>query len=163
MSEDGRVLRFDSLSKVLSSGLRIGWCTGPAPLIGRELFFICKLPNYMLVGLAKCLQQHCYKHGVGKVLKTHIFSTKILQKQKGYLFKISGKTFDRICNLGTPKGGMFVWMKLLNVKDSKELIETKARDKKVLLVPGQAFHPLTNLVHMIRASFSSESEENMDM
>jgi kynurenine/2-aminoadipate aminotransferase len=28
MDVDGRVLRFDSLSKVISSGLRIGWVTG---------------------------------------------------------------------------------------------------------------------------------------
>lgn len=33
MDTEGRVLRFDSLSKVLSSGLRIGWVTGPKPLI----------------------------------------------------------------------------------------------------------------------------------
>jgi DNA-binding transcriptional MocR family regulator len=29
----GRVIRFDSFSKILSSGLRLGFATGPAPLI----------------------------------------------------------------------------------------------------------------------------------
>jgi tryptophan aminotransferase len=29
----GRVLRFDSFSKVLSAGIRIGFVTGPAPLL----------------------------------------------------------------------------------------------------------------------------------
>lgn len=29
----GRVLRFDSLSKVLSAGIRIGFASGPAPLL----------------------------------------------------------------------------------------------------------------------------------
>jgi DNA-binding transcriptional MocR family regulator len=29
----GRVLRFDSLSKILSAGIRIGFATGPAPLL----------------------------------------------------------------------------------------------------------------------------------
>lgn len=33
MDVEGRVLRFDSMSKVLSSGLRLGWVTGPKPLI----------------------------------------------------------------------------------------------------------------------------------
>jgi DNA-binding transcriptional MocR family regulator len=33
MDVDGRVLRFDSLSKILSSGLRIGVATGPQVLI----------------------------------------------------------------------------------------------------------------------------------
>lgn len=33
LDTEGRVLRFDSMSKVLSSGLRIGWVTGPKQLI----------------------------------------------------------------------------------------------------------------------------------
>ena len=31
--EVGRVLRFDSVSKILSAGMRIGFATGPAPLL----------------------------------------------------------------------------------------------------------------------------------
>jgi len=30
---DGRVVRFDSLSKVMSSGLRLGYVTGPRELL----------------------------------------------------------------------------------------------------------------------------------
>jgi DNA-binding transcriptional MocR family regulator len=37
--------------------------------------------------------------------------------------------------------GMFVWIKLLNVTDSLDLITTHAVKKKVLLVPGTAFLP----------------------
>jgi DNA-binding transcriptional MocR family regulator len=35
MDVDGRVLRFDSLSKILSAGLRLGWVTGPKELVDR--------------------------------------------------------------------------------------------------------------------------------
>jgi kynurenine/2-aminoadipate aminotransferase len=35
MDVDGRVLRFDSFSKLLSSGLRVGFVTGPPQLIER--------------------------------------------------------------------------------------------------------------------------------
>lgn len=35
MDTEGRVLRFDSFSKVLSSGLRLGYVTGPKPLVER--------------------------------------------------------------------------------------------------------------------------------
>lgn len=35
MDEDGRVLRFDSFSKILSSGMRLGFVSGPGPLIER--------------------------------------------------------------------------------------------------------------------------------
>ena len=33
LDTEGRVVRFDSLSKVLSSGIRLGFVTGPKPLI----------------------------------------------------------------------------------------------------------------------------------
>jgi kynurenine/2-aminoadipate aminotransferase len=35
LDHDGRVLRFDSLSKVMSSGMRVGWVTGPNLLVDR--------------------------------------------------------------------------------------------------------------------------------
>ncbi len=37
---DGRVLRFDSFSKVLSSGIRIGFLTGPKELVDRILLHV---------------------------------------------------------------------------------------------------------------------------
>ncbi|XP_059958641.1 kynurenine/alpha-aminoadipate aminotransferase, mitochondrial isoform X2 [Mesoplodon densirostris] len=40
MDVDGRVIRADSFSKVLSSGLRIGFLTGPKPLIERIVLHI---------------------------------------------------------------------------------------------------------------------------
>lgn len=33
LDTEGRVVRFDSMSKVLSSGLRLGWLTGPKQLV----------------------------------------------------------------------------------------------------------------------------------
>ena len=35
MDVDGRVIRFDSFSKILSSGIRLGFVTGPKPLMER--------------------------------------------------------------------------------------------------------------------------------
>jgi len=35
MDVDGRVLRFDSFSKLLSSGIRVGFVTGPPELVER--------------------------------------------------------------------------------------------------------------------------------
>ena len=77
----GRVLRFDSLSKVLSAGLRFGFATGPARLIerinvhvghypiaeldvaitlrNRRALPICKDPR-----LSKLLSKHYLMHGV---------------------------------------------------------------------------------------------------
>ena len=35
LDTEGRVIRFDSFSKILSSGIRLGFVTGPKPLIKR--------------------------------------------------------------------------------------------------------------------------------
>jgi hypothetical protein len=34
---------------------------------------------------------------------------------------------------------MFVWFKLVGIEDSSKLITEKARNQKVLLVPGESF------------------------
>ena len=36
-----------------------------------------------------------------------------------------------------PQAGMFVWFKLHGIEDTQVLIEQKARDANVLLVPGK--------------------------
>jgi tryptophan aminotransferase len=35
LGEVGRVLRFDSFSKVMAAGFRLGWLTGPAPILDK--------------------------------------------------------------------------------------------------------------------------------
>ena len=44
MDTEGRVLRFDSFSKILSSGMRVGFATGPKPLIERIVLHMQVLP-----------------------------------------------------------------------------------------------------------------------
>ena len=51
---DGRVLRFDSFSKLLASGLRVGFATGPRPLIQR-LQLHTQAANLHSCGLSQAL------------------------------------------------------------------------------------------------------------
>lgn len=46
--ELGRVLRFDSFSKILSSGMRMGFATGPGPILDLMDIHVCSC-------LASCL------------------------------------------------------------------------------------------------------------
>jgi kynurenine/2-aminoadipate aminotransferase len=57
---------------------------------------------------------------------------------------------------------MFLWVKLLNVENSTKLIEIDARDAKVLLIPGQYFHPDNRISNYVRISYSIESEERCE-
>ena len=62
-----------------------------------------------------------------------------------------------------PDAGMFLWFKLIGIDDTKYLIENEAAKANVLLVPGQAFSPLNQASSYTRASFSTASDEEMDL
>jgi len=60
MDIDGRVLRFDSFSKVISAGMRLGWVSGPRYLINRIVLhsqvcylFILIYINIIIIKLCK--------------------------------------------------------------------------------------------------------------
>ena len=62
-----------------------------------------------------------------------------------------------------PEGGMFVWIKLNGVNDTSTLIEERALEKKVLLIPGSVFEVEEGKQSCYcRASYSFASEEVMD-
>ena len=62
-----------------------------------------------------------------------------------------------------PEAGMFLWFQLKGIADTKSLIENKAAKANVLLVPGQAFSPLNLPSPYARASFSTASDEEMEV
>lgn len=69
----------------------------------------------------------------------------------------------------SPVAGMFLWLQLKlppSVKskdgDSKDLIETKARAKGFLGVPGISFLPGAEQTHYVRTSFSVVPEDQVE-
>jgi kynurenine/2-aminoadipate aminotransferase len=59
--------------------------------------------------------------------------------------------------------GMFLWLRLSHVRDSRALIQEKARERKVLLVPGADFSSEEGAVSScVRASFSTASAVDME-
>ncbi len=59
--------------------------------------------------------------------------------------------------------GMFLWLRLTHVRDSRALIQEKARERKVLLVPGADFSSEQGAVSSyVRASFSTASAVDME-
>ncbi|KAF5359363.1 hypothetical protein D9756_003591 [Leucocoprinus leucothites] len=50
LPETGRVLRFDSFSKVLSAGMRLGFASGPEPILSAIEKFYLPLSSHLLFG-----------------------------------------------------------------------------------------------------------------
>jgi kynurenine/2-aminoadipate aminotransferase len=163
MDVDRRVLRFDSLSKVLSSGLRIGWLTG-------HKTFIDRIHLHMQTGSLHTsgLSQRVASKLLGQVwgmegLDKHVQKVQQLYRTKRDDFiSCVDKHLKDYVTYSVPKAGMFLWFKFNDIPDSRHFIEEKTRSKRVLLVPGQAFDPFYRPSPYARASYSVESKENME-
>ncbi|TPX59416.1 hypothetical protein SpCBS45565_g07746 [Spizellomyces sp. 'palustris'] len=162
MDADKRVLRFDSLSKIFSAGMRIGWVTGPKPLVDR---IVLHGQATMLhpSGLSQMLAYQLLKKWGRDGFLKHTRSVAGFYEQKRDLFLQSArKRLKGIAEWTVPDAGMFVWLKLLGITDSSELIKQKAMEKKVLLVPGFEFFPNPTTTPYVRASYSIAEAEDMD-
>ncbi|XP_006277551.1 kynurenine/alpha-aminoadipate aminotransferase, mitochondrial isoform X1 [Alligator mississippiensis] len=163
MDIDGRVIRTDSFSKILSSGLRIGFLTGPKPLIDRVILHIqvstMHTSTFTQLMITQLLQQWGEKgflEHVGRVVEFY-------KSQRDAMLVAADKWLKGLADWYSPAAGMFLWIKIKGVSDTQHLIMERALQKEVLLVPGGAFnidssHPSSH----VRASFSLSSPAQMD-
>ncbi|EQC42748.1 hypothetical protein SDRG_00471 [Saprolegnia diclina VS20] len=163
MDVDGRVLRFDSFSKILSSGLRVGTVYGPAPLVER-LNLHTQSANLHSSGLSQAVVLALLKQWGAAGWEAHLeMVCDFYRGQRDAFLKALDKHLTGLATWHAPDAGMFVWIELHGVKDSKALIEQKAVAAKVLLVPGQVFLPDNQVTPYVRAAYSTASHEEMDL
>ena len=163
LDTEARVLRFDSLSKILSSGMRIGFVTGPTCLIER-INLHSQASNMHPSGISQILAVTLLKEWGRDGWEQHLQSVcAFYQSQRQAFLECAEKHLTGLAEWNTPGAGMFVWIKLLGVRDSHQLIQEKAIANKVLLVPGSVFLPNSRESSYVRASYSTASKENMDI
>uniref|UniRef100_A0A673BZ02 Kynurenine/alpha-aminoadipate aminotransferase, mitochondrial n=1 Tax=Sphaeramia orbicularis TaxID=375764 RepID=A0A673BZ02_9TELE len=153
MDVDGRVIRTDSFSKILSSGLRIGFVTGPKPLVDRVVLHI----------QASTMHTSSFTQVIPK-LNTH---GSCHLKIRSFFFFFNWSVFSCVCvdvaEWHAPSAGMFLWIKLKGIADTQQLIMEKALEKEVLLVPGGVFMiNSSEPCAYVRAAFSLSTPEQMD-
>lgn len=160
---DGRVLRCDSMSKILSAGLRIGWITGPKPLVER-INLHTMVTNLQPSGLPQLMAYQLLEHWGHDGFFKHVEQVSDFYRQKRDDFiECLDRRMKGRAEWVVPTAGMFVWLRLLGgISDSYDLIMTSAIKKKVIAVPGVAFMPQQDKTGNIRVSYSAVSKEQMD-
>lgn len=167
-SGDGRVLRFDSLSKVLSAGLRVGWVSGPSALIERiELHQ--QVAALHSSGLSQAVVAAVLEAWGPAGWHAHCKGVRALYRaRRGSLHASAIRHLDGLASWTRPTHGMFFWLDLTpsGCTDTNALVKTRAVEAKVLLIPGSSFAaaaaPLSTSP-FVRAAFSLASEEEMDV
>ncbi|KAJ3318931.1 hypothetical protein HDV06_006920 [Boothiomyces sp. JEL0866] len=158
---DGRVLRFDSVSKILSGGMRVGWVSGPPALVERIVLH-GMATNLHPSGVSQLLVHTVLnKWGVNGFLEHTRAVAQFYEKRRDALLSSLNTHLKGKAEWTVPEAGMFVWIKL-PIDDSFDLINNKAREAKILLVPGVEFYPNKRDTGYVRASYSYATEEEMD-
>ncbi|XP_077984374.1 kynurenine/alpha-aminoadipate aminotransferase, mitochondrial-like [Glandiceps talaboti] len=160
---DGRVLRSDSFSKILSSGLRLGFMTGPKLLMDRlklhvqaSVLHTSSLTQTLAIKLLDDWGMDGFKQHVDGVSEFYL-------ERRNLLLASAEKHLTGLAEWNVPTGGMFLWIKLLGIEDTYQLIMKKAIEKEVLFVPGRDFlSDNTQKSSYIRAAYSLSTPEQMD-
>ncbi|XP_055970340.1 kynurenine/alpha-aminoadipate aminotransferase, mitochondrial isoform X1 [Sorex fumeus] len=164
MDTDGRVIRADSLSKVLSSGLRVGFLTGPKPLIERIILHTQVSTVHSSTFSQILVSELLHQWGQEGFLAHIDRVTDFYRTQKDALLAAADKWLSGLAEWNDPTAGMFVWFKIKGISDARQLIEEKAYKKEVLMVPGNVFYNDRSVpCPYFRASFSLASPEQLDL
>jgi kynurenine/2-aminoadipate aminotransferase len=162
MDTEQRVIRFDSFSKIISSGARIGFTTGHSSLIEKILFdqgttalHTSGISQVLILTLLKKWGPTGFDNQIQAVQKYYT-------SQRDAFLSSASKYLTGLCEWNCPMAGLFVWIKVLGVKDTYDLIQKKAFSAGVVMLPGRVFSPTNEDSPYVRASFSIASPEQID-
>ncbi|XP_062373108.1 kynurenine/alpha-aminoadipate aminotransferase, mitochondrial [Sardina pilchardus] len=163
MDVDGRILRTDSFSKILSSGLRIGFVTGPKPLVDRVVLHIQASTMHTSTFTQLMVSQLLHAWGQSGFLNHIDGVVEFYRAQRNAMLSSADKWLTGLAEWHAPAAGMFLWIRLKGVADTQQLIMEKALEKEVLLVPGGVFTiNSSEPCPYVRAAFSLSTPAQID-
>lgn len=159
MDTEGRVVYAGSYSKVLSPGMRIGYCIANKEIINRMV--VCKQVSdvhtnlYFQMLVAKYLERYDIDAHIAEVCRLN-------KIKRDAIVAACEKYFDKRVTVTHPNGGLFIWAELPEGYDSFKLCQLISQ-KKVACVPGNAFaSDESEICRGFRMNFSLPTLEQID-
>lgn len=159
LDTDGIVIYAGSFSKVISPGMRVGWCVAPAPIVQKMV--VCKQGQDVHTNIWS--QMVAYEYITKYDFDAHLEKLRNLYRKKAqFMMDLLDEhlapyvTYDKI------DGGLFIMCKLpdyINMVDfCKEAVK-----RKVCVVPGNAFLTDENdECHTFRVNFSTPTDQQLE-
>lgn len=156
--KDGLVIYAGSFSKVISPGMRVGWCMAPAEIIQKMV--VCKQGEDVHTNMWS--QVVCNEFMTKYDFDAHLEMLRNLYREKlDYTMGLLKENLSDKITYGDVEGGLFIWCTLPEDVDMNAFCVELVKNK-VCVVPGNAF--LTDekeVSHNFRINFSTPSNEQL--
>jgi DNA-binding transcriptional MocR family regulator len=144
-NSDAQVLTIGSISKLICSGLRIGWVRAPEPIIQR----LARLKSAIDLG-SPLLTQAIAARLLGVVSEARKLRRLQLKPRRDLLVSLLRRQLPE-WEFRVPSGGIFLWVKLPN-GDAREYAQVALRHG-VAVLPGPVMSATENHVRFLRVPF----------
>lgn len=158
IDKDGIVIYVGSFSKIISPGIRVGWCVANEDIIKKLV--VCKQGNDVHTNI--WAQLVC-----GTFMKDYNFNDHLQNLRN--LYSKKAKTTEELLNkyclpeitYNKIDGGLFAWCTLNNNMDMNTFVK-KALKEKVCVVPGNAFLTDENMpCNSFRINFTTPTDADV--
>ncbi|MFJ6266308.1 PLP-dependent aminotransferase family protein [Lysinibacillus xylanilyticus] len=155
MDRNGNVLYISSLSKIVASGLRIGWIIGPTSVIER----LSDAKQQIDFGHSSYTQWIANDFLESENFHIHIKSLiKELEKRRDKIIKSLDTYLKDLVEYSIPQGGIHIWCKILKNHNEVQLLEESIK-RGVIYAPGST---LGSKDGFVRFTFAKEDEDSID-
>ncbi|MEH7415541.1 PLP-dependent aminotransferase family protein [Neobacillus drentensis] len=151
---NGNVLYISSLTKIVASGLRIGWIIGPRAVIER----LSDAKQQVDFGHASFSQWVANDFLESPDFTSHIKNlVKQLERRRDQIVESLRLFLKEEVDFNIPNGGIHIWCKIKKTVNEIQLLEESIK-RGVIFVPGSTMGSEKGFV---RFTFSRENEENI--
>ena len=155
VDDNGNVLYISSLSKIVASGLRIGWIIGPTSVIER----LSDAKQQIDFGHASFTQWIANDFLESENFHSHIENlNKQLEKRRDQIITSLRFYLKDNVDFSIPNGGIHIWCRIKKEVNEIQLLEESIR-RGVIYVPG---YTMGSKKGFVRFTFARENEESID-
>ncbi|XP_051159721.1 kynurenine/alpha-aminoadipate aminotransferase, mitochondrial-like isoform X2 [Leptopilina boulardi] len=163
MDTDGRVVRFDSFSKILSAGLRLGVVTAHKDILEKMSLHI-QCTSLHPSSLSQVLVYKLFESWDQEKFENHFKDIQVFYRERrDMMLSAIEKHLTGLAEWTTPTAGMFVWVKITVLDDVYEMVMKHCIDQGIYVLPGHTFNADASIkCQNIRLCYSYATKDEIE-
>ncbi len=158
LDTEGSVIYLGTFSKILVPGLRLGWVAGSRDVIQG----LVKGKQAADLHTNSLSQRATYRVCSTGMVDRHVETMRpVYRERRDAMLRALAGRFPEGTTWSHPQGGLFLWTRLPDGVDTKEMLGEAVREG-VAYVPGSAFNPDGHRTSAMRLNFSSSNPKQIE-